>query len=185
MNKLFFVISLLVVSLPVLANDGDIDSAINTGSVTIADSPAHGSVSVNAVGRVTYTPAANYNGADSFTYTIRDAESAASNEALVSITVSAVNDAPNIGNIPDQTINEGASFTTFDLDTFLTEVDGDAVTWTSTGNSQLTVSIGAGNVVTLNSTAGIPPCSTSPMTATTTFTQPVLSKSGFSWVAKT
>ena len=43
--------------------------------------------------RFTYTPAANYNGADSFTYTANDG-TAASNVATVTITVTAVNDAP-------------------------------------------------------------------------------------------
>ena len=34
--------------------------------------PAHGTAAINADGTITYTPAANYNGADSFTYTISD-----------------------------------------------------------------------------------------------------------------
>ena len=34
--------------------------------------PAHGTATVNADGTVTYAPAANYNGADSFSYTIGD-----------------------------------------------------------------------------------------------------------------
>ena len=34
--------------------------------------PAHGTATVNADGTITYTPAANYHGADSFTYTIGD-----------------------------------------------------------------------------------------------------------------
>ena len=31
---------------------------------------------------------------------------------------------PQVANIPDQTIEDGESFQTFDLDTFLTELDG-------------------------------------------------------------
>src|SRR5204862_6122895 len=42
---------------------------------------------------VTYTPATNYNGADSFTFTVNDG-SLTSAVATVSITVTAVNDAP-------------------------------------------------------------------------------------------
>ena len=34
--------------------------------------PAHGTATVNADGTITYAPAANYNGADSFSYTIGD-----------------------------------------------------------------------------------------------------------------
>ncbi|WP_296952455.1 tandem-95 repeat protein, partial [uncultured Massilia sp.] len=55
--------------------------------------PAHGTVVVNADGTYTYTPAANYHGADSFTYTVGDGKGG-SNTYTVSITVDAVNDAP-------------------------------------------------------------------------------------------
>src|SRR5207248_5447489 len=41
----------------------------------------------------TYTPAANYNGSDSFTFTASDG-TATSNTATITVTVNAVNDAP-------------------------------------------------------------------------------------------
>ena len=41
-------------------------------SVSGVSAPAHGTAVVNADGTITYTPAANYNGADSFTYTVSD-----------------------------------------------------------------------------------------------------------------
>lgn len=47
----------------------------------------------NADGTFTYTPNANYFGADSFTYVARDAEFD-SNLATVNITITPVNDAP-------------------------------------------------------------------------------------------
>ena len=53
-----------------LANDSDLDG--DTLSVTSVSTPAHGSAVVNAAGTITYTPAANYNGPDSFTYTVGD-----------------------------------------------------------------------------------------------------------------
>ena len=54
--------------------------------------PAHGTLSGTAP-NVTYTPTANYNGADSFTFKANDGllDSA---PATVTITVTAVNDAP-------------------------------------------------------------------------------------------
>src|SRR5439155_319271 len=55
--------------------------------------PAHGSVALNANGSFTYTPAAGYTGADSFTYKANDGQ-LDSNVATVTITVSPVNDAP-------------------------------------------------------------------------------------------
>ena len=54
--------------------------------------PAHGTLTGTAPD-VTYTPAANYNGSDSFTFTVNDG-TVDSNVATVSLTVSAVNDAP-------------------------------------------------------------------------------------------
>jgi hypothetical protein len=50
-------------------------------------------VTLNANGSFTYTPAANYNGPDAFTYKAKDAL-LYSNVATVSITVNPVNDAP-------------------------------------------------------------------------------------------
>ncbi|BCD99391.1 hypothetical protein MARGE09_P3593 [Marinagarivorans cellulosilyticus] len=84
------------VQVAVLANDSDIDNAINAASVTIASNPSNGTTSVNTgTGAITYTPAANFNGTDTFTYTVQDAAAGMSNAATVTITVNAQNDAPN------------------------------------------------------------------------------------------
>lgn len=58
------------VAVAVLANDSDPDG--DTLSVTAVSTPAHGTAVKNADGTVTYTPAAGYVGADSFTYTVSD-----------------------------------------------------------------------------------------------------------------
>jgi hypothetical protein len=75
----------------VLANDSDPDNDPLT--VTGASAPAHGTAVVNANNTVTYTPAANYVGSDSFTYTISDGRGGTAT-ATVSITVNSVNAAP-------------------------------------------------------------------------------------------
>ena len=75
----------------ILGNDTDVDSA-NLTATKVTD-PAHGTVTVNANGSFTYTPNANYNGADSFTYRTSDG-TATSTAATVNLTVTAVNDAP-------------------------------------------------------------------------------------------
>ncbi len=75
----------------VLANDSDIDG--NTLSAMLVSGPANGSLSLSADGSFSYTPIANFNGSDSFTYRANDG-AANSNVATVTITVNAVNDAP-------------------------------------------------------------------------------------------
>jgi gliding motility-associated-like protein len=85
----------VAVTINVVSNDTDADDALNPSSVTIVANPANGTVSVNATtGEITYTPSGNYNGNDSFTYTVRDASGAISNTATVAITITPVNDAP-------------------------------------------------------------------------------------------
>ena len=74
----------------VLANDTDADG--DTLSVASTSDPANGSV-VNNGGDVTYTPNADFTGIDSFTYVVNDG-TVDGNTATVTVTVSAVNDAP-------------------------------------------------------------------------------------------
>ena len=74
----------------VLANDSDPDGDALTAAK--ASDPSHGSVTVSANGTFTYTPAAGYTGADSFTYTASDG--ALHDTGTVSITVTAINHAP-------------------------------------------------------------------------------------------
>ena len=72
-----------------LVDDTDIDSA--TLTAVLVASPANGNLTLNADGSFVYTPAADYNGPDSFTYKANDG-SLDSNTAMVSITVTPVDD---------------------------------------------------------------------------------------------
>src|SRR5205085_112102 len=82
----------LTVSAPgVLGNDTDVEG--DTLTAVLVAGPAHGTLTLNADGSFTYTPAGNYNGSDSFTYKANDGQ-ADSNVATVSLMVTAVNDAP-------------------------------------------------------------------------------------------
>jgi len=69
-----------------------LDSDGNTLSYTVETQPSHGTLSGTAP-NLTYTPTANYNGDDSFSFKVNDGlvDSAT---ATVSITVSSVNDTP-------------------------------------------------------------------------------------------
>ena len=64
----------------------------NSVTFSTVSSPTHGSLSGNAPNLI-YTPGPNYNGADQFTFKVNDGN-LNSSVATISITVSAVNDAP-------------------------------------------------------------------------------------------
>ncbi len=79
----------------VLGNDIDVDGTLNLSSLRIVSAPQFGSVSVDAAtGLVKYTPEPQYNGSDMFTYQISDDVGLVSNVATVTLTITAVNDAP-------------------------------------------------------------------------------------------
>ena len=86
------------VSIDVLDNDTDSGDDINPSTVQISRSPQHGSILVQEDGVVVYTPSINYNGIDSFRYTVKDYTNLTSNIATVQITINPVNDAPITNN---------------------------------------------------------------------------------------
>lgn len=82
------------VTINVLENDSDIDDELVPSSLQIVDQVNHGSLIINnANHNITYTPEPNYNGTDTFSYSVED-ESGARSEASVSITIIPVNDWP-------------------------------------------------------------------------------------------
>lgn len=110
-----------------LVTGSDIDGDSLTFALDTATS--NGSIVVNSDGTYTYTPNANFNGVDSFTFVANDG-TANSNIATVTITVTPVNDAP-VCETPTaasyiwppnhKMVSVGAAMNTSD-------VDGDAVT---------------------------------------------------------
>ncbi|WP_220782395.1 Ig-like domain-containing protein [Shewanella sairae] len=97
------------VTLNVAANDTDLDSIIDTDSVTIFSAPSHGTVKVGAQGEVTYYPSADYFGDDSFSYTIKDSEGAVSQPTKVELTITAINDAPRLRNDIAALVEDGVN----------------------------------------------------------------------------
>ncbi|MCA9172704.1 MAG: tandem-95 repeat protein, partial [Planctomycetales bacterium] len=61
---------LTIAATGVLGNDTDVDG--DTLTAALATGPSNGSVTVNGDGSFTYTPDANFNGTDTFTYTVSD-----------------------------------------------------------------------------------------------------------------
>ena len=116
-------------STDVIANDTDLDED-DTLSLTAATTDGTGTVAVNADGlSVDYTPAANFNGTETITYTVSDGTDTDATGTLT-ITVTAVNDAP---------VATPQSVTTIEdipLDITLagTDVDEDALTYALVDN---------------------------------------------------
>src|SRR5581483_10676198 len=71
----------------------------------VAGSATNGTVVVNANGAYTFTPAADFNGTATFQFTASDGIATGA-PATVTITVSAVNDAPGFAKGPDVAVNE-------------------------------------------------------------------------------
>ncbi len=94
----------------------------------IVSGPSHGSLSGSAP-NMTYTPAANYNGADSFTFRANDG-AADSNTATVSIAVTPVNDAPTVTALADPMSGEAPLAVQFTASG--NDVDGDTLSYSWT-----------------------------------------------------
>jgi VCBS repeat-containing protein len=116
----------VAVTVDVLANDSDIDG--DTLTVDSVTQPTNGSAVINLDGTVTYAPDADFNGSDSFTYTVADGNGG-SDTATVTITVNPVNDTP---------VAQDDSYTTSEDTTLVipalgilandTDADGDTLT---------------------------------------------------------
>lgn len=122
------------------ATDADGDAL----TYAIDTQPAHGAASCSLSGVCTYTPAADYNGADSFTF-VADDGTVTSAPATVSLTVTPVNDAPVVED-GDLTLAED---TPTDITLGATDVDGDALTYAITAQpGRGTLSCAAGGLCT-------------------------------------
>jgi outer membrane protein OmpA-like peptidoglycan-associated protein len=138
----------------VLANDSDPNNDVLT--ITAVSTPAHGTAVISA-GGISYTPAAGYSGADSFTYTISDGRGGSAS-ATVAVTVNP----PLVPNEPPVAVNDdGNVLKGYDVDINVlandSDPDGDplsviAVEHTGPGNATLTIN--ADNTVHYHSIHG-------------------------------
>ena len=111
------------------ADDGD------TLTYQIAMQPANGSVTISG-NIVTYTPDADYNGSDSFAFTVTDDGGTISQSATVNIIIMPVNDAP-IANDLLFGFNQDSNTTTIIL--VASDIDGDALSYTVVTNPHIGV----------------------------------------------
>jgi hypothetical protein len=107
----------------VLPNDTDVDG---DGLSVKADDPAHGAVEVSNDGRVTYKPADDFNGEDTFSYRVSDGNGESA-EARVDVKVRPVNDDPVAGD-KDDVITTMDKPTLIEVLTIAKDVDDDPLT---------------------------------------------------------
>ena len=96
---------------------------------------ANGSVTVDG-SQATYTPSADYNGDDTFTFSVSDGELSAT--AAVTLTVTAVNDAPVLAAVDTVSFDEDDSLS---ITLSASDVDGDDLTFSITGGTFITATL--------------------------------------------
>jgi hypothetical protein len=113
----------VAVLVDVLANDTDLDGdTLRVASVT---QPGSGKAAIDAdTGQVRYTPDADFNGEDSFSYTVTDGAGGTAT-TTVAVSVAAVNDAPVAQN--DTAVTTEDSPVLIDAAANDTDVDGDTL----------------------------------------------------------
>jgi len=94
-------------TIDVVANDSDVEGAqagfvpqVNPATVVLVAAPLNGVATNNGDGTISYLPDLDFRGTDSFTYTVQDynVPPATSNVAVVTVTVTPVNDVPSAVN---------------------------------------------------------------------------------------
>ena len=134
-------------TITVLANDTDGDlGAGDVLTVTDYTQPTNGAVVLNPNGTFTYTPAADFNGTDTFTYTVSDEASpwhihglagffgggGHASSTTVTVTVGAVNDAPDA--VDDFADTDEDTAVTGNVLSNDTDIDGDPLVVTTTAS---------------------------------------------------
>jgi VCBS repeat-containing protein len=132
----------------VLGNDTDPDGDPLTA--VLGTGPGHGTLTLNADGSLAYTPAANYNGPDTFTYRASDGTTT-SGLATVTLTITAVNDPPTV------TVAAGGTCGTNDhsgtINLTVSDVESAATTLTLSASSDNKTLVPNGNLVLAGSGA--------------------------------
>ena len=136
------------VGINVISNDTDADG----DSLTVSGNTQGSNGSVVCAGTsCTYTPAANFNGSDSFSYTASDGNGG-SDTATVSVTVSAVNDSPTA--VGDSATTQESQQVTISVLNNDSDPDGDSLTLQSVGSASNGIASKVGNVVSYTPNGG-------------------------------
>lgn len=158
-----------------LANDTVTGGSASELVITAVGATSNGgTVTVASDGKtLVYTPAANYNGLETFTYTIRRGASGPTTTATVNVQVQPVNDAPNAAN-DTKTVTEDSTNNTIDV------LSNDTIT--PDANETLTISAvtqgSNGGTITIVSGSSVRYTPASNFVGTETFTYTVTDTGG-------
>ena len=108
----------------ILKNDSDVDEY--ELMAVMVDSTRNGELNLNENGTFSYKPDKDFWGADSFTYKARDKKNALSSTVTVQLTITAVNDVPEVANNSTVTLNEGQRVTIAAATLSVTDIDNSA-----------------------------------------------------------
>ncbi|MBN8468856.1 cadherin-like domain-containing protein [Corallococcus exiguus] len=123
--------------------------ASGTGALTftIVDAPDHGTLSeIRANGSITYTPAADYNGKDALIFRATNSQGQSA-QGTVTLTITPVNDAPELSSVAHQPLAEDSS--TGDLSFALSDVEtpADGLTVSATSSNPALVPNAPANLI--------------------------------------
>ena len=138
------------VNIAVLGNDDDPDQ--DPLDVTGVSNPPNGSASVNGNDTINYQPDGNFNGADSFSYTLSDGNGG-TDTGNVSVTVNPVNDAPVAANDTGISTAQDTPVEIFVLDND-SDVDNDPLNVSAVTNGTLGTVTNNNGSVTYSPNAG-------------------------------
>jgi VCBS repeat-containing protein len=119
------------VTFSVLANDSDVDGALELTSFAVVIQPSHGTIQMvdPATILLRYTPSSDFHGTDTFTYSICDLLGAC-DTAVVIVTVLAVNDGP-VALADSYSVNEDTALTVTAPGVLANDSDADGGTLTA------------------------------------------------------
>ena len=123
------------VLIDVRANDSDPDTDTFNLTVSVRSRPHDGTATVDPLsGKITYTAQADYYGADTFVYTVSDG--VLTDEAVVSVTVRSLNDAPTFpATTAERSVSEKAQAgDPVGAPVTATDVDGDTLSYSLSGS---------------------------------------------------
>ncbi|MFP6845062.1 MAG: Ig-like domain-containing protein [Thalassolituus sp.] len=119
-------------TLSLAATDADGDTL--TWSIPVGSGASQGGVAVDGTGLVTYVPSLDTNGTDTFSVQVSDGE--LTDTIAVTVTITAVNDAPVITEGSTSVLNTNEDDDTGSLTFSAMDADGDALTWSVNTGAQ-------------------------------------------------